>query len=78
MGAAGTVNSQENAPVTLEVHEPVKLTLAPPRVAEILWLAAKPFPLRVFSMPTVPDVLVNEMEGVIVKLVVAEVLAASV
>ena len=76
-GAAGTAKAQLNVPVALVLHELVKVMFAPPRVAEIFWLAAKPVPLSVFAAPTVPEVLVNEMAGVIVKVVVAEVLAAS-
>ena len=77
IGAAGTVKTQENVPFTPLLHELVKVMLAPPRVAEIFWLAAKPVPLSVFDEPTKPEVLVNEMTGVIVKVVVAEVLPAS-
>ncbi len=65
-----------NPPTASEEQAPEKLTEAPSKVRDTVWEAAKPEPVMVSVLPTMPEVGVRAMAEMTVKGAEAELVAS--
>jgi hypothetical protein len=61
---AGRLNEHESDPAPFVLHGLVNVIAAPPSVAVMLAFGAKAVPFKMLLEPTMPEVLVNEIEAV--------------